>query len=142
MLEANHLAADEGRTEIPIQLSWFIHYRRRKQNNDRDRELEELSSALSNVRGIPGCSLDSRVSLSVLAQAPRPDEVINSSWSALNARSLLLWVLLVSVAGTAWVGWAAGWRFFRPYQSGTPTTKCWLDSQTLEEILALALVVS
>ena len=70
-------------------------------------------------------------SIAVLLQTTRPDEVIGSSWSALNERTLLLWVLLVGIAGTAWVGWAAGWRFLRPYRSGTPrpTTgwvrKCW-----------------
>ena len=59
-------------------------------------------------------------SMAVLLQTGRPSEVIGSSWSALNERTLLLWVLLVGIAGTAWVGWAAGWRFLRPYRSGTP----------------------
>ena len=60
------------------------------------------------------------VAIAVLLQTEMSDEVIKSSWSALNERTLLLWVLLVGIAGTAWVGWAAGWRFLRPYQSGTP----------------------
>ena len=59
-------------------------------------------------------------SIAVLLQTARPDEVIRSSWSSLNQRTLLLWVLLVGIGGTAWVGWAAGWRFLRPYRSGTP----------------------
>ena len=70
-------------------------------------------------------------SIAVLLQTTRPDEVIGSSWSALNERTLLLWVLLVGITGTAWVGWAAGWRFLHPYRSGTPrpatgwVRKCW-----------------
>lgn len=71
------------------------------------------------------------VSIAVLLETAKSDEVIESSWSSLNERTLLLWVLLVGIAGTAWVGWAAGWRFLRPYRTGTPrpTTgwvrKCW-----------------
>ena len=60
------------------------------------------------------------VAIAVLLQTARSDEVIGSTWAALNERTLLLWVLLVGIGGTAWVGWAAGWRFLRPYRSGTP----------------------
>ena len=56
-------------------------------------------------------------SIAVLLQTPKPDEVIGASWTALNERTLLLWVLLVAIAGTAWIGLAAGWRFLRPYRS-------------------------
>ena len=70
-------------------------------------------------------------SIAVLIGTEGPDEIIESSWSALTERALLLWVLLVGIAGTAWVGLAAGWRFLRPYRSGTPrptiglVRKCW-----------------
>ena len=69
--------------------------------------------------------------IAVLVQTPDPSNVVGSSLLAADVRTLLLWVLLVGIAGTAWVGWAAGWRFLRPYRSGTPrpTTgwirKCW-----------------
>ena len=59
-------------------------------------------------------------SIAVLLQTTRTDEVIGAFWSTLNERTLMLWVLLVGIAGTAWVGLAAGWRFLRPYRSGTP----------------------
>ncbi len=60
------------------------------------------------------------VSIAVLVQTVRSDEVIGSPWLDLSERTLLLWILLVGIVGTAWVGWAAGWRFLRPYRSGTP----------------------
>ena len=69
--------------------------------------------------------------LSVLLQTPNPSEVIGSSLIALEARTLMLWVIIVGIAGTAWVGIAAGWRFFRPYRRGTARAntglirKCW-----------------
>ena len=56
--------------------------------------------------------------IAVLLQTANSGEVIESSWLTLNERRLLLGVLLVGIAGTAWVGFAAGWRFFRPYKSG------------------------
>ena len=69
--------------------------------------------------------------IAVLLQTPEPDKVVAASWLEVNKQNLLLWVLLAGIAGTAWVGLAAGWRFFRPYKRGTPraTTglirKCW-----------------
>lgn len=69
--------------------------------------------------------------IAVLLQTARSEEVIGSSWLDLDEGRLLLWVLLVGIAGTAWVGLAAGWRFLRPYRSGPqrPTTgwirNCW-----------------
>ena len=69
--------------------------------------------------------------LTILVQTPEPSKVIGSSLTALEARTLMLWVIIVGIAGTAWVGLTAGWRFFRPYRSDTPrpTTgwirKCW-----------------
>ena len=60
------------------------------------------------------------VAIAVLMQAPGPDKVVGSSWLTVDERKLLLWTLLVGIAGTAWVGLAAGWRFLRPYRSGTP----------------------
>ena len=69
--------------------------------------------------------------LAVLLQTPDPSKVIGSSLLATDVRTLLLWVLLVGIAGTAWVGLAAGWRFFKPYRRGTPRAntglirKCW-----------------
>ena len=60
------------------------------------------------------------VTIAVLLQTPRPEEVIGSSWLAVDEQKLLLYALLVGIAGTAWVGAAAGWRFLRPYRSGTP----------------------
>ena len=64
------------------------------------------------------------VAMAVLFQTRGQDAVIGSPWLAVDERKLLLWVLLVGIVGTAWVGLAAGWRFFRPYRSGTqrPTT--------------------
>ena len=69
--------------------------------------------------------------IAVLLRTPQLDEVVRSSWLDVDEQNVLLWVLLVGIAGTAWVGLAAGWRFLRPYRSGTPraTTgwirKCW-----------------
>ena len=69
--------------------------------------------------------------IAALLQIPDPSKVIGSSFLATDVRTLLLWVLLVGIAGTAWVGLAAGWRFFRPYRGGTPRAnrglirKCW-----------------
>lgn len=60
------------------------------------------------------------VSIAVLVQTVPSDEAIVSPWSSLSERMLLLWVLLVGIVGTAWVGLAAGWRFLRPYRIGTP----------------------
>ena len=60
------------------------------------------------------------VAIAVLMQAPGPDKFVGSSWLTVDERKLLLWTLLVGIAGTAWVGLAAGWRFLRPYRSGTP----------------------
>ena len=55
--------------------------------------------------------------IAVLLQTGKSDVAIGSSWLTFDERRLLLWVLLVGIAGTAWVGLAAGWRFFRPYRS-------------------------
>ena len=69
--------------------------------------------------------------IAVLLQTPEPDKVVAASWLEVNKQNLLLWVLLAGIAGTAWVGLAAGWRFFRPYKRGTPRAntgwvrKCW-----------------
>ena len=69
--------------------------------------------------------------LTILLQTPDPSEVIGSSLLSLEARTLMLWVTIVGIAGTAWVGIAAGWRFFRPYRRGTARAntglirKCW-----------------
>ena len=69
--------------------------------------------------------------IAVLLQIPEPDKVVAASWLEVNKHNLLLWVLLTGIAGTAWVGLAAGWRFFRPYRRGTPRAntgcirKCW-----------------
>ena len=69
--------------------------------------------------------------IAVLLQTPEPDKVVAASWLEVNKQNLLLWVLLAGIAGTAWVGLAAGWRFFRPYRRGTPRAntgwirKCW-----------------
>ena len=71
------------------------------------------------------------VAIAVLLQTPEPDKVVAASWLEVNKQNLLLWVLLAGIAGTAWVGLAAGWRFFRPYKRGTPRAntgwvrKCW-----------------
>lgn len=64
------------------------------------------------------------VTLSVFLQTASPAEDFGSSWLTLDERRLLLWVLLIGIAGTAWVGLAAGWRFLRPYRGGAqrPTT--------------------
>ena len=59
-------------------------------------------------------------SISVLLRTPELNYVAGSSWLDVDKQNVLLWVLLVGIAGTAWVGLTAGWRFFRPYQSGTP----------------------
>ncbi len=56
--------------------------------------------------------------IAVLLQTANPDEAIGPSWLTFDERRLLLWVLLAGIAGTAWVGLAAGWRFLRPYRSG------------------------
>ena len=69
--------------------------------------------------------------IAVLLQTPNPEDFIGTSLWDLDIQNILLWVLLIGIGGTAWVGLAAGWRFFRPYRSGTPqpTTgwirKCW-----------------
>ena len=69
--------------------------------------------------------------LAVLLQTPKPSKVIGTSLLAADAGTLFLWVLLVGIAGTAWVGMAAGWRFFRPYRRGPARAntgwirKCW-----------------
>ena len=55
-----------------------------------------------------------------LLQTPDPNKVIGSSLLATDVRTLLLWVLIVGIVGTAWVGLAAGWRFLSPYRSSTP----------------------
>ena len=60
------------------------------------------------------------VSMAVLLQTPGPDEVRGVSWLAVDERNILLWVLLVGIAGTGWVGLMAGWRFFRPNVSKPP----------------------
>lgn len=60
------------------------------------------------------------VTLAVFLQTASPAEGLGSSWLTLDERRLLLWVLLVGIAGTAWVGLAAGWRFLQPYRRGTP----------------------
>ena len=71
------------------------------------------------------------VAFTVLLQTPDPSKVIGSSLTAVEARTLMLWVIIVGIAGTAWVGIAAGWRFFRPYRRGTARAntglirKCW-----------------
>ena len=71
------------------------------------------------------------VAIAVLLQTPEPDKVVAASWVEVNKQNLLLWVLLAGIGGTAWVGLAAGWRFFRPYRRGTPRAntgwirKCW-----------------
>ena len=71
------------------------------------------------------------VAIAVLLQTPEPDKVVAAPWLEVNKQNLLLWVLLVGIAGTAWVALAAGWRFFRPYRRGTPRAntgwirKCW-----------------
>ena len=65
--------------------------------------------------------------ISVLIQTPDLSKVIGSSLLATDVRTLLLWVLLVGIAGTAWVGLAAGWRFLRPYRfSAPPRRKGWI----------------
>ena len=48
------------------------------------------------------------VASAVLLQAATPSEVIGASWLTLEERKLLLWVLLVGILGTTWVGLAAG----------------------------------
>ena len=58
--------------------------------------------------------------IAVLVQTPGQETVVSASWLAVNKLNLLMWVLLAGIAGTAWVGLAAGWRFFRPYRRGTP----------------------
>ena len=71
------------------------------------------------------------VAIAVMLQTASSDQGIGSSWLTLDERRLLLCVLLVGTAGTAWVGLAAGWRFFRPYKRGTQRTnvgwirRCW-----------------
>ena len=56
--------------------------------------------------------------IAVLLQTANSDEPIGPSWLTFDERRLLLWVLLIAIAGTAWVGLSAGWRFLRPYRSG------------------------
>ena len=56
----------------------------------------------------------------VLLQTDDLTKTVGSSLLATGVRSLLLWVLLIGIAGTAWVGFTAGWRFLKPYQSSTP----------------------
>ena len=69
--------------------------------------------------------------IAVLVQTPEPGKVVSTPWLGVNKENLLLWVLLAGILGTAWVGLAAGWRFFRPYRRGTPRAntgclrKCW-----------------
>ena len=69
--------------------------------------------------------------IAVLFQTANADQGVSSSWLSLDERRLLLWVLLVGIAGTAWVGLAAGWRFLRPYRRGAPRAnvgwirRCW-----------------
>ena len=58
--------------------------------------------------------------IAVLVQTSGQESVVSASWLAVNKLNLLMWVLLAGIAGTAWVGLAAGWRFFRPYRRGTP----------------------
>ncbi len=58
--------------------------------------------------------------IAVLLQTHDPTKFVGLSLLATDVRSLLLWVLLIGIAGTAWVGIAAGWRFLRPYQGNTP----------------------
>ncbi len=58
--------------------------------------------------------------IAVLVQTPAPPKEATASWLDVDKQDLLLWVLLVGVLGTTWVGLAAGWRFLRPYRRGTP----------------------
>ena len=68
--------------------------------------------------------------IAALLQIPEPDRVLSTSLLAADAGSLLLWVLLVGIAGTAWVGFTAGWRFLRPYRSNTPRpTTGWIRKE-------------
>ena len=57
--------------------------------------------------------------IAVLLQTGNSKGAIELSWLSLDERRLLLWVLLIGTVGTAWVGLTAGWRFLRPYRSGT-----------------------
>ena len=60
------------------------------------------------------------VALAILIRVPEPSVVEDSSWLTAGERRALLWVLLAGIAGTAWVGMVAGWRFLRPYRFGVP----------------------
>ena len=64
------------------------------------------------------------VAIAVLFQTGGQDQAVGSSWLTVEERRLLLWILLVGIAGTAWVALTAGWRFLRPYRRGPqrPTT--------------------
>ena len=63
------------------------------------------------------------VAIAILLQTSSSGEVIRLSWLTFNERRLLLWVLLVGIAGTAWVGFVAGWRILRPYRSNTQSPR-------------------
>ena len=59
------------------------------------------------------------VALAILTRAPAVGEAEGLTWLTAGERSVLLWVLVAGIAGTAWVGMVAGWRFLRPYRFGT-----------------------
>ena len=58
--------------------------------------------------------------ITVLIQNPNLGEAIGPSLFSTDVQTMLLWALLVGIAGTAWVGFIAGWRFLRPYRFRTP----------------------
>jgi deoxycytidine triphosphate deaminase len=60
------------------------------------------------------------VTVAILLQTPDLTEVGGATWLTDDERRVLFWGLLVGTAGTAWVGFVAGWRFLWPYRINTP----------------------
>ena len=60
-------------------------------------------------------------------QTQDPVPVKGETWLTEGGRTWLRVVLSVGIAGLAWVGFVAGWRFLRPYYaSSTPRRKGWI----------------
>ena len=60
------------------------------------------------------------VVIATLIQAPDPVDVTTPKWLGKAAQILMLVVLTMGAIGTAWVGFAAGWRIWRPYRFNRP----------------------